>query len=272
MTSPITLTLVRHGESESNAAKRAAEKGKPHPNEAALMDVHTSERRLTPRGVEQAKQAGRWLRQYFAGTERHAIRGYVSPYARAAETAGLLGLNLSWYVDSRLCERNWGHLDQMTHEARMEFFREDLARREKFALFWAPPGGESMKQVFLLLRDWEGTLHRECTNMHVLAVCHGETMWAERYLREYWVPRDLSRAMQSNDRRFKILNCRIIQYSREDQNGVLQPRFARVRFIDPRDPENAETNHDWLPVQRKLFSSNDLLEYASSFDRFLEAS
>src|SRR5262245_61500602 len=122
---PRTLTLVRHGESESNAARRFAEKGSPHPNEAALMQTHTSRRRLTPRGVQQATRAGEWLRKHFDsvgclrdGSAPNGVVGFASPYIRAMETAGHMRLPISWRVDARLAERNWGDMDQLTYEER----------------------------------------------------------------------------------------------------------------------------------------------------------
>jgi broad specificity phosphatase PhoE len=128
---PRTLTLGRHGESESNAAKRAAEKGIRHPRELELMRVHTSQRRLTPRGVQQAQRAGEWLRMHFSQEAARrleplysTVRGYFSPYARAMETAGYLGLPIEWRPDARLCERNWGDLDQLTYEERIEKYGE----------------------------------------------------------------------------------------------------------------------------------------------------
>src|SRR3989344_3199535 len=80
---PKTVTLIRHGESESNRAQKLAEEGLAHENEAALMSVHTSERRLTPRGIEQAQATGAFIRAWM---HRWSIsvgecRFYVSPYA-----------------------------------------------------------------------------------------------------------------------------------------------------------------------------------------------
>lgn len=269
-----TLTLVRHGESESNAAKRAAEKGKPFPQESQLMGVHTSERRLTDRGMEQAKQAGEWVRGFLAEQKGITVRGYVSPYVRAAETAGLMRLSIDWRIDPRLSERNWGDVDQMTQAERMRLFRRELDLRRQFALFWAPPGAgsESLMDVFLRLRDLDTTLEKRCSGMNVVLVCHGETMYAERFLREYWLPRDLRAAMESKDKRFDIHNCRIIQYSRFDAEGKEFPYYVRLRFIDPRDPMDPKRNADWMPIVRPVFSDDQLLEYASLHPRFLQAS
>lgn len=274
MTMPRTLTLIRHGESESNLAKRAAERGEPFPpeQEKQLMNVHTSERRLTPKGVKQAQQAGVWMRKFLASEAGVPVRGYVSPYVRAAETASLMNLGIQWRIDSRICERNWGKLDQMTHDERMKMFKKELGRREEFALFWKPPGGDSLMNVFLMLRDLDLTLEKKCSNMNVVMVCHGETMLSGRFLREYWLPRDLRNAMQSNDQHFKTMNCRIIQYTRDDEQGNTRDFYVRVRFVDPRDPTNPDTNHDWMPVERRLWSDDDLLEYVNLHPRFLQTS
>jgi broad specificity phosphatase PhoE len=274
MTMPLTLTLIRHGESESNVAKSALEKGVEIPREKELMKVHTSERRLTPLGIQQSQKAGVWVDSWLdtEGITREpaVVRCYVSPYVRAAETAGFMKLDVKWRIDNRLCERNWGELDQMTHKERRRLFKEKLLLRKEHAFFWRPSDGETLQDVFLRIRDLIGTLHRECTDMHVIVVSHGETMWAWRTILEYWLPKDLSAAMSSDDERMDMMNCRVVQYSRFDGTGVPRPHFARVRFVNPMKPNDPATNHDWIPVKRRLWGSEDLLKYAGTHERFLE--
>ena len=86
---PIRLFLVRHGESEANVIRD------DNALYAQFRDVPDAEYRLTPTGVEQACKAGVWLaaaRTEFAGE----LVGFVSPFVRAKETAGNLGLGLTW--------------------------------------------------------------------------------------------------------------------------------------------------------------------------------
>jgi broad specificity phosphatase PhoE len=278
MTMPVNLFVVRHGESESNIAKKLADRGNPHPNEKNLMGVHTSERRLTARGVEQAKRAGAWLRQFAQeqATKRRGLpferaRGFVSPYIRAIETAGYMDLPLEWRPDARLCERNWGELDHMTHEQRVKDFGEKLERRETHALFWTPDGGESLQTVMIRVWLHFDMLHRQCSDLDVYDVCHGETMWVYRFLLENWMPKDLARMMLASDGDFqnKIVNCRVIHYTRKCEDGSLAGRFVRMRMIDPSDPDNPERNIGWRPIAQRRFTSAQLLDYVVSFPHFL---
>ena len=278
MTMPRNLLKVRHGESESNAVKKAADKGNPHPNERALMGVHTSERRLSLRGIEQAQAAGKWLDAFAAeqaikrgGLCYDQSRYVVSPYVRAMETAGYLGLPVTWRPDARLSERNWGELDHMTHEDRIKQFGEMLQNREAHALFWTPPGGESLQTVMMRVWLHLDMLHRQCSDLDVYEVSHGETMWVFRFMLEYWMPKDLARRMLESDEDYqnKILNCRIIHYTREREDGSLTNRFTRVRLINPVDPEDPKTNLPWQPIVQRQFTSAELLQYAADFPHFL---
>src|SRR3954466_7113975 len=99
MTMPITSTWVRHGKSESNETNSLARKGTPHPNEADLKKVHTSRRRLTLLGIEQARKAGSWVHNdlqrraaVFGHTTFENARFFMSPYVRTMETAREMGL------------------------------------------------------------------------------------------------------------------------------------------------------------------------------------
>lgn len=140
---PQELVLVRHGESEGNVASNLMKKGDRSLG-FILTDHHTARWRLTPKGVEQAKMAGEWLRanlqplpsgDYF---DRH----YVSEYVRAMETASHLGLVQDWYVDYNLRERCWGELEQVHRPDWKELYAANMRMREQEPWFWKPPGGE----------------------------------------------------------------------------------------------------------------------------------
>lgn len=269
---PVTLTLIRHGESESNVAKREFEKNRPLEGERELMAVHTSQRRLTPKGVEQAKKAGEWLRTWLAWTTKAPPRCYVSPYVRAIETAGHLKLGQTWRRDMRLCKRNWGEFDQMPYDERLRRFGNEIHLRKEHAFFWRPADGETMQDVFLRVRDLVTTLHRECDKMHVVVVSHGETMWVWRTILEYWMPDDLSAGMLLSDKRFNIHNCRIIQYTRGALEQGEDKKLSHVRFINPSHVGDPMRNTPWIPITRKLPTDAELLEYAEEHSRFLQAS
>jgi broad specificity phosphatase PhoE len=271
---PLTLTLVRHGESESNRAKRAFEQGEVLPAEAELMKVHTSDRRLTPKGEEQAIAAGIWLRRWMQTTDIEIAdcRFYVSPYVRAMETAGHIQIpKARWRLENRLVERNWGDLDQMTFEDRLQMFGNEIKKRKEYAFFWRPGTGETMQDVFGRLRDLMDSLHRECERKHVFLVCHGETMWAARTILEYWSPQLLRDHMLEHDDRTGIHNCRIVQYTRVLNKEHRSDRLSRVRFVDPVHPLDASRNLGWQKVSRTLLSSDELLQVCGESKRFLSA-
>lgn len=269
---PLTVTLVRHGESESNLAKDLAEDGRAHENEAALMRVHTSERRLTPLGVEQAKAAGAYIRDWMGrmGITVADCRFYVSPYVRAMETAGHMQIpNAFWRPENRIVERNWGDMDQLTYAERAERYGEEMGLRKEHAFFWRPSDGETMQDVFDRYRDLVGTMHRECEQMHVIVVTHGELMWAARALHEYWSPQDLREAMLDRQSQTGMHNCRIIQYGRMMRNEIVASRLVGVRFIDSMAPDDSTRNLDWQRIERPTFSSDDLLCFAERYPHFL---
>jgi 2,3-bisphosphoglycerate-dependent phosphoglycerate mutase len=94
------LVLVRHGETDWNAAGR--------------LQGHT-DRPLSDYGREQA----RWLAEELAGEEFDAI--YASDLARACETAEIVGalLQLPVALDRDLREKDWGNWEGLTSTERL---------------------------------------------------------------------------------------------------------------------------------------------------------
>jgi broad specificity phosphatase PhoE len=269
---PYTLTLIRHGQSESNYAHLASQRGEKLPREKELMRLHTSDRRMTNKGVEQARRAGEWFREWYneQASPRHErdLRCFVSPYMRARETAAHLGLRTRWRLDIRLCERNWGEIEQLTYEERQAKFSEVLERQHEFAYFWRPHDGETLQDVFLRTRDFVEALDRQREDMHVLCVTHGETMFVFRAIFEYLMPDQLRAAMASVDPRTDMRNCRAIQYRR--LHPAQEGYFSHVRFVDTSAPDDPATNTEWVPVERKLLSEKELLASVEAYPRFFD--
>ncbi len=288
---PRTLTLVRHGESESNLAKRSAERGVALPKESELMKVHTSRRRLTMRGVEQAHHAGKWLRQHFTHEAKRRgenpyenIRGFVSPYVRAMETAGNLELPITWQADARLSERNWGDLDQLTYEERIARYGT-LDDRELHGIFWPAGNGETLQMLSTRMWQHFDMLMRKLEGYDVVEVSHGETILTQRFMLERWLPEELVHMMLSTDTKLaeqklgketdwqnKLINCRIVQYTREREDGSWDTKYCRVRLIAPSALDDARKNLDWRPITRRQFTSEELLHYVGQFPHFLHVS
>lgn len=159
MTLPISLTLVRHGESEGNIAVNRSKKGDHSDYTPEFMAKHSSRWRLTERGRGQVKIAAEWLRRHHPGSfDRH----YTSDCIRAQETAALLcRANARWYSDIYLRERDRGDLDVCSHEEAIAKYSDSLRRREIDPFYWCPPNGESMAQLCMRIDRFLDTLHRD---------------------------------------------------------------------------------------------------------------
>ena len=82
---PERLWLVRHGQSQGNVARDAADEAGAHEIDIDLRDVDVP---LSALGIEQAKAAGRW----FAALPRDERPEIIlsSPYVRARQTAEII--------------------------------------------------------------------------------------------------------------------------------------------------------------------------------------
>lgn len=254
---PIDLFLVRHGQSEGNAAKRLSEKGDHSAFSEEFRERHTSDFRLTEEGRRQARAAGAFLVKELSAES--IDRFYVSEYARAKETAGLLLIpNALWYPDSYLSERDWGDCDSLPENERKERFGDALERRKKEPFFWRPPNGESFNQLCLRVDRFLDTLHRECSDKRVLVVCHGEVMRAMQ-IRLERISQEMFRYLTFSDiSADRIHNCQITHYTRRDpETNKVAPYIGWVRWYRP--AENPMASTDWHHISRKLLSNSDLL-------------
>jgi hypothetical protein len=68
----------------------------------------------------------------------------------------------------------------------------------------------------------------------------------------------------------KLINCRIVQYTRQREDGTWASSYCRVRLIAPSAPNDPSRNIDWTPINRRTFTSAELLEYAEQFPHFLD--
>lgn len=256
MALPIDLVLVRHGESEGNVANRRSRRGNDSAFTEEFLRRHSSTWRLTERGRDQAAATGGWISRNIA--ERFE-RYYVSEYIRAMETAALLGLpDAQWYRDFNLRERDWGELDVMADGERKRRFAQELQRRRSDTFFWCPPNGESLAQLCLRVDRILFTLHRECADGRVIAVCHGEVMWAFRVRLERMSQtrfRELDRSRDPHDR---IHNGQVLHYTRRDPDtGEVSPHADWVRSVLPEDP--SLSRNAWERIVRPRFSNEELL-------------
>ena len=86
---PIDLILVRHGQSEGNIANKSSREGDNKFFTPEFRNRHSRDFRLTDKGIDQAKSAGKWIQ---ANIPMPLDRFYTSDYMRAKETAAYLDL------------------------------------------------------------------------------------------------------------------------------------------------------------------------------------
>jgi len=267
MAMPNNLILVRHGVSEGNIIQRASKKGIPIEIPEEFMNRHTCDWRLTTLGQKQARTAGEWIIKNFGS---NFFRYYASPYLRAIETAGLLGLpNACWFKHNFIVERNWGIFDRKKPYERAEEFALDYESKQINSFFWAPPRGESMNDLCLRINALLNTLYRECDGKNVIIVCHGEIMWAFRIMMERITLHDYILLDDSNEDSDKIHNCQIIHYSRINPQTNEQERYLNwVRSVCPWDLK-LSTN-DWQKIVRPSFTNEQLLKFVEETECLID--
>lgn len=259
MTLPIDLVLVRHGQSEGNAAKRRSEQGDHGAFTEEFKKRHPASFRLTDLGRTQAEQAGMWIRKEFPEFDRC----FVSEYLRAMETAGHLALpNAEWRAEFYLTERDWGTFEMCPENERTAKFGDALKRYDVEPFFWRPPDGETFADLCLRVDRVLHTLHRECSDKRVIIVCHGEVMRAFQIRLERMSQERFRALTFSKRKRDYIYNCQIIHYSRRENGiGRLSPHADWVRTIRPTCDPVWTTG--WRAIERPIYSNDDLLHIAA---------
>lgn len=269
MTLPIDLVLVRHGQSEGNLAKRLSESGHHDAFSQQFRERHTASYRLTDLGREQARKAGKFIEQEFQ-MEWLFDRCYTSEYVRAEETAGELSLSeASWFADFYLTERNWGDLEAMPEDERNAKFGDALKRRDTEPFFWAPPNGETFTDLCLRIDRVLNTWHRECSDKRIIAVCHGEVMWAFRVRLERMSQARFKQLHLSREPNDRIHNCQVMHYSRRHPySGRIEKHANWMRWARPAEDSNGWTK--WSEIKRPRYSNADLLKIAAGHEQMVK--
>lgn len=216
-TAPSALWLLRHGNSEGNAADAAA-------HEAGLERLEVEDRdadvELTDLGHRQAAAVGRWLADQPAALRPTVV--LTSPYRRAVQTAvGVLeaaGLDLVPVTDERLRERDLGAFDGLTSRGIRERLPEEFERRRRVGKMWyRPPGGESWADVLLRVRSLLALELPRCAGERVLVVSHQAVVMAFRIALEGL---DEDRALHVDAEEPQV-NCALTRYGAPDAAGAL---------------------------------------------------
>jgi broad specificity phosphatase PhoE len=230
---PERLWLVRHGQSQGNVARDAADEAGAHEIDIDMRDVDVP---LSMLGVSQAEAAGRW----FAALPRDERPEIIlsSPYVRAKQTAeiickqgALAGGAARTIVDERLREREFGIFDRLTTLGIRERFPEEAAHRRRLGKFYhRPPGGESWADVILRLRSALDTISLHHADRRVLIVCHQVVVLCLRYILE-----ELDEAaVLAIDKKGDVVNCGLCEYEFEpDDAKDCVPKLVRYNFAAP---------------------------------------
>jgi len=262
---PFELVLVRHGQSEGNEAHHRSKKGDLSAYTEDFKMRHSSTYRLTDRGIEQAKVAGKWIKENIAES---FDRCYTSEYARAMETATLLDLpSAEWYTEIVLRERDKGVLDNVSWTEKNLKYVHELELRKRDAFFWAPPGGESIANVCVRVDHTFNTLRRECSNKRVIIVCHGEIMWAFRVRIERLSQIRYHQLKKSKDQKDTIHHAHILHYTRvHPHTGEVYPHFRFMRSVCP---WKVDTDIKWMEFIRPTYSNEELMQSVMTVQRYV---
>ena len=163
---PKRIILIRHGESAGNNDPRFYQESPDH------------KIALTPGGIEQAREAGKILKEKILCGE--TVRIYSSPYKRARQTRdGLLDAiadNVEKkYEEPRLREQDWGNLRPFLETEKIKEERHNYSR-----FYYRFPDGESGADVYDRVSTFLETLYRDFDKEYyppnTLIVSHGLTI------------------------------------------------------------------------------------------------
>lgn len=263
MTMPDRLVFVRHGHSEGNLANESSRNGDDSFFTPEFRDRPGRNWRLTDQGREQAAVAGQWIKDNIGTT---FDRYYVSPFVRTKETAALLGLPAAqWRVAQRLRERDWGDISAIPRNEFVEGFPLSARTKRIDSLYWRAPGGESIADVRMRVREFLDTLHREMGGRSVIAVVHGEYMWAVRAELEYMSDEEF--VASEGDPTQRIHNTQVLEYSRLHPVTGEQAKYLNWRRSTNPWTATAASAAMWSEITRPTFSNEDLLAQVNTVPR-----
>lgn len=236
---PARLWLVRHGQSQGNVARDAADEAGLHEIGIDVRDVDVP---LSALGIRQAEAAGRWFAALPSNERPEIILS--SPYVRANQTAeiickqgALAGSPARPIIDERLREREFGIFDRLTGLGIRERFPEEAAHRRRLGKFYhRPPGGESWADVILRLRSMLNTINLQFCDRRVLIVCHQVVVFCFRYILEQLDEDSILKI----DKQAEVLNCGIAAYDfREGMDRTCVPTRSLWNYGAPLETEGA---------------------------------
>ena len=269
MAMPNDLVFIRHGQSEANTVQKSDDHGLDEMTARAIFGRPDWQQRLTNQGIEQARQAKRWLDDNLEGLSSFDAL-YVSPFYRTRETAAQLGgPDLGgWTIDDRVVERSWGVYGMRPTAEQRALFPMTAQEKAQNPWYTRLDGGESMPDVYGRFRDFQGTLHREQAGKRVCVVTHGDFINAARYGIERMRPEEWEKI--DSDRDYAIRNCTILHYTRvnpDDPSDVREKLHWR-RYIYPDNPASSPFGGQWVELSaRRRYTGTELIAQADAAKR-----
>ena len=263
---PKNYILIRHGESEGNVAVNASKNG----DESYFTDKYVMtpghQWRLTNKGVLQANAIGEWLNENLPKIDRY----YVSPYVRTRMTAAQLNLtDANWRVNRAYREREWGEVEALPRSIFQEQYPNSARVKKLNPLYWCPPGGESIAEVAEnRVRNILDTLHRECEDKTVLAVTHGENMWAHRLILERWMDEEFFE--NDADESQRIENCQVLWYRQGTPGDRHINELKVITPVEINGKWEAVVTKDWTKFDFPLFTNETLWDSVKNTPHIFE--
>ena len=216
---PASLWLVRHAESEGNVADDSANRERAERLDLPARDPDV---RLSATGCEQADSLGRSWRALPDGDRPDVVLS--SPYERALRTAERAVAAAGWQHvairrDERLRERDLGLLDGFTRSGIERRFPEEAERRAWLGKFYyRPPGGESWADVAARVRAVLETVAVRYPGHRLVVVSHQAVLMLFRYVLE-----ELDEAaVLELDGTQRLANTGVVRYRFDDGVPVLE--------------------------------------------------
>lgn len=231
MTMPRRLVQVRHGQSEANVVqKNLIEDLDPE----VVTEIYSRPdwmQRLSPLGIEQAKNAGDWIRRDIGKLASFDVI-YASPFLRTFETAcyAIGDEDAEITPEDRIIERDWGLYGMLSREGQERYYPKTFRNKYMNPLYARLDGGESIMDGYARRRDMNGTLHREYPDGAVLMFTHGDTLMTDRYASERMLPEEFVDMMR--DASQDMLNCSVLDRTR----------------VNPEDPEDVREKQRWMRI------------------------
>lgn len=210
---PKRIILIRHGESEGNVNKQHYE------------EVPDYSLNLTTRGIEQAQQAGRKIKEII-GDEKLSV--YVSPFFRTRQTFAEIRKSIDKNImraieDPRIREQEWGHLRPLGENEEIKKERDEYS-----TFYFRIPDGESGADVYDRVSTFMETLHRDFRKnefpKNALIVTHGMTLRLFLMKWFHWTVEEFENVRNPK-------NCQIAIMERQE-NG----KYKLITNLKMRDP------------------------------------